>query len=55
VVRETRFVCSSDRIRTSGGISAGIDLSLAVVEELAGGDVRAQIEAEMEWGWHAGR
>jgi transcriptional regulator GlxA family with amidase domain len=55
VVRDRRFVRSSDRIRTSGGISAGIDLALAVVEELAGTDVRQRIEAEMEWGWHAGR
>ena len=55
VVRDTRFVRSSDRVRTSGGISAGIDLALAVVEELAGGDVRARVETEMEWGWHPGR
>lgn len=52
IVRDARFVRSSDRIRTSGGISAGIDLALAVVEELAGAEVRAQIETEMEWGWH---
>lgn len=55
VVRDRRFVRSSDRIRTSGGISAGIDLSLAVVAELAGEDVRQRVETEMEWGWHPGR
>jgi transcriptional regulator GlxA family with amidase domain len=55
VVRETRFVRSSDRVRTSGGISAGIDLALAVVEELAGTDVRTRVETEMEWGWHPDR
>lgn len=54
VVRDRRFVRSSDRIRTSGGISAGIDLALAVVEELTGSDVRERIEGEMEWGWHPG-
>lgn len=52
VVRDRRHLRSSDRIRTSGGISAGIDMSLAVVEELAGRAARDQIEAEMEWGWH---
>lgn len=52
IVRDARFVRSSDRIRTSGGISAGIDLALAVVEELSGRHVREQIETEMEWGWH---
>ncbi|WP_036488200.1 DJ-1/PfpI family protein [Nocardioides sp. Iso805N] len=55
IVRDRRFVHSSDRIRTSGGISAGIDLSLAVVAELAGEDVRQRVEAEMEWGWHPDR
>lgn len=52
VVRDVRHVRSSERIRTSGGISAGIDLSLAVVEELAGADARRAVETEMEWGWH---
>lgn len=46
-----RFVRSSDSIRTSAGVSAGIDLALAVVEELAGADLRASVEAEMEWMW----
>jgi transcriptional regulator GlxA family with amidase domain len=55
VVRDVRYVRSSDRIRTSGGISAGIDLSLALVEELAGSQARGAVETEMEWGWHAGR
>ncbi len=52
VVTDRRFVRSSDRIRTSGGISAGIDLALAVVGELAGAEVRAAVESEMEWRWH---
>lgn len=54
VLRGRRFVRSSDRVRTSGGISAGIDLSLAVVEELAGAGARAATEAEMEWMWGEG-
>jgi transcriptional regulator GlxA family with amidase domain len=52
VVEDRRFVRSSDRIRTSGGISAGIDLSLDVVAELAGEQVRTLVETEMEWMWH---
>lgn len=51
VVRGRRFVRSSDRVRTSAGVSAGVDLSLAVVEELAGADTRAAVEAQMEWMW----
>jgi transcriptional regulator GlxA family with amidase domain len=51
VVRGRRFVRSSDRIRTSAGVSAGTDLALAVVEELSGADTRSVVEAEMEWMW----
>lgn len=51
VVRGPRFVRASDRIRTSAGVSAGTDLALAVVEELAGPELRATVEDEMEWMW----
>lgn len=51
VVRGRRFVRSSDRIRTSAGVSAGTDLALAVVAELAGDEARAVVAAEMEWMW----
>ena len=51
VVRGRRFVRSSDRIRTSAGVSAGTDLALAIVEELAGTPTRAAVETEMEWMW----
>ncbi|GAA4170302.1 DJ-1/PfpI family protein [Gryllotalpicola koreensis] len=54
IVRGRRFVRSSDRIRTSAGVSAGTDLALAIVEELAGPEVRAATEAEMEWMWPDG-
>jgi transcriptional regulator GlxA family with amidase domain len=50
VVEGERFVAASDRIMTSGGVSAGIDLSLAVVERLAGAEARRVVEEEMEYG-----
>jgi transcriptional regulator GlxA family with amidase domain len=46
-----RFVRSSRRVRTAAGVSAGIDLSLAVIEELAGKPLRQQVADEMEWMW----
>lgn len=46
-----RFVESSKRIITSGGISAGIDMSLAVVERLLGDKAKATVVEEMEYGW----
>ena len=51
VQRGPRFVRSSDRIRTSAGVSAGVDLALATVAELAGPTLRDAVAAEMEWGW----
>jgi transcriptional regulator GlxA family with amidase domain len=51
VDRGPRFVRSSDRIWTSAGVSAGVDLSLEVVAELAGPEVRDAVVAEMEWSW----
>jgi transcriptional regulator GlxA family with amidase domain len=55
VQRETRFVQSTDRIITSGGISAGIDMSLAVVKRLIGEDAHAKVIEEMEYQWHLDR
>ncbi|MFC4243841.1 DJ-1/PfpI family protein [Gryllotalpicola reticulitermitis] len=51
VRRGPRFVRASDRIRTSAGVSAGTDLALAIIEELAGAELRAAVEDEMEWMW----
>lgn len=51
VLRGRRFVRSSDRIRTSAGVSAGTDLALTVVEELSGAETRSAVETEMEWMW----
>lgn len=54
VVEDQRYVFSTPRIATSGGISAGIDLALHVVERLLGPDAAAPTRKEMEWGWHGG-
>lgn len=49
VVTDQRYVRSADNIWTSAGVSAGIDLSLRLVEELVGADVRDLVVTEMEW------
>jgi transcriptional regulator GlxA family with amidase domain len=49
VVADERFVQASPSIMTAGGISAGIDLSLHMVELLAGKKSRAATEEEMEY------
>src|SRR5215468_5055748 len=51
VVQGVRFVRSAPRLYTSAGVSAGVDLALHVVEELAGAEARAATETEMEWMW----
>ncbi|HET7839542.1 MAG TPA: DJ-1/PfpI family protein [Rectinemataceae bacterium] len=48
--RDRRFVEATPKIITSGGISAGIDMSLHVVERLLGAQSRAMVEEEMEYG-----
>jgi transcriptional regulator GlxA family with amidase domain len=51
LVRSERFVASSDkRLWTAGGISAGIDMSLAIVSYLTQDDM--PVRTEMEWQWH---
>ncbi|MBJ7291818.1 DJ-1/PfpI family protein [Williamsia sp.] len=54
VLRGPRFVRSSDAIRTSAGVSAGVDLALDVVRELAGPETHAAVVEEMEWMWGTG-
>ena len=50
---EERFT-EAGNIYTSGGIAAGIDLSLHLVEKLAGGAVLYKTQIEMEYGdWRA--
>jgi len=48
---DKRFVQASDRIFTSGGITAGIDLALYMVERLAGAGVHKLVVEEMEYNW----
>ena len=55
VVEGQRFVQASPTIMTAGGISAGIDLSLYMVELLSGSQVREAAEEEMEYKGHGGR
>lgn len=52
IALDERYVESSERIITSGGISAGIDMSLFVVERLLGEKAKATVVEEMEYGWH---
>ncbi|MBC8098592.1 MAG: DJ-1/PfpI family protein [Armatimonadetes bacterium] len=51
VVRDQRFV-DTGRIITSGGISAGIDMALYVVQQLCGSEAQATVITEMEYQWH---
>ncbi len=49
IIKDQRYVQASERIFTSGGISAGIDLSLYMVEKLIGLETREEVAAEMEY------
>lgn len=51
VVTDRRFVQGTNKIITAGGISAGIDVSLHVVRELAGNDIHEKVVEEMEYNW----
>jgi len=53
VVRGQRFVRSAETILTSAGVSAGVDLSLHVVQLLAGRATRDLVATEMEWMWQS--
>lgn len=53
VVRGQRFVRSSDTILTSAGVSAGVDLALHVVQQLAGQETKDRTVTEMEWRWQS--
>lgn len=53
VVRGQRFVRSSDTILTSAGVSAGVDLALHVVQQLAGQEAKDRTVTEMEWMWQS--
>ena len=48
--KSKRFV-GFDKIFTSGGISAGIDLSFHIIENLHGKDVALKTAKYMEYDW----
>lgn len=50
IIKPDKRWIDNDRVMTSGGISAGIDLSLHVVQKLYGEEVRKQTAAYMEYG-----
>lgn len=51
-IKRARWVDDGDRV-TSSGISAGIDMALAVVARLAGRDHAEHVAKAMEYRWHA--
>lgn len=53
VERGPRFLRSGERLWTSAGVSAGIDLALHQVARLAGEPLRDAVVAEMEWQWRS--
>ncbi|MCI0709649.1 MAG: DJ-1/PfpI family protein [Chloroflexi bacterium] len=53
VIEDQRFV-DEGKIITSGGISAGIDMSLYVVRRLIGDEKLKLTTDEMEWRWYQG-
>jgi transcriptional regulator GlxA family with amidase domain len=50
-VRQARWV-EDGRFVTSSGVSAGIDMTLAVIARVAGADAAERIAAGMEYEWH---
>lgn len=51
IIPDQRYV-QSGSILTAGGISAGIDASLSLLDQLVGTDNAAHVRKEMEWMWH---
>jgi transcriptional regulator GlxA family with amidase domain len=49
IQRDARWVHAGGKIFTSGGISAGIDLSLEIVARLCGEELAAEVVDEMEY------
>jgi transcriptional regulator GlxA family with amidase domain len=50
-IRQARWV-EDDRFVTSSGVSAGIDMTLAVIAKLTSLDTAEQIAVRMEYEWH---
>lgn len=51
-VRSERRWVDNGRVVTSGGISAGIDMSLHLVERLAGRELAVRTARQMEYAWN---
>ena len=50
-IKEARWVDDGDRV-TSSGVSAGIDMALAVIERLYGNEIAEKIANSTEYQWH---
>jgi transcriptional regulator GlxA family with amidase domain len=50
-IKEARWVDDGDRV-TSSGVSAGIDMALAVIERLYGAEAAEKIAIGTEYQWH---
>jgi transcriptional regulator GlxA family with amidase domain len=50
-VRQARWV-EDGKFATSSGVSAGIDMTLALIARLAGAEVAERIATQMEYEWH---
>jgi transcriptional regulator GlxA family with amidase domain len=50
-VKKARWV-EDGKFFTSAGVSAGIDMSLAVVAKIAGAELAAEAAKQMEYEWH---
>jgi transcriptional regulator GlxA family with amidase domain len=55
VVREGVRWVEHERILTSAGISAGLDMSLRIVARLAGEDLARRTARQMDYDWRATR
>jgi transcriptional regulator GlxA family with amidase domain len=50
-VRQTRWV-EDGRFFTASGISAGMDMALALIERMFGPEARAEVAARAEYIWN---
>ncbi|HLA44232.1 MAG TPA: DJ-1/PfpI family protein [Aggregatilineales bacterium] len=51
IIKDKRYVDTGGKIITSGGISAGIDMSLYMLNKLLGDEALAVVLKEMEYEW----
>ena len=50
-IKQARWV-EDGKFATSSGVSAGIDMTLALIAKLAGGETAEQVAIRMEYEWH---